>query len=265
VLAVALVSSLVCAAAPLKLATVGFSQVGLSDAQAGFYAEHFSTKLSEEPNVRITTPKDMAALLGIEKQKQLLGCSDQSSSCMAELAGALGADGLITGQVAKVGKRFQLNLKVIAGDGSRTLFVHSSKLLASEEDLVEELNSVAGDAIRKVREQLGMREDGSSAASGVSGTGASASAESGSGRSGVKLIPAVVGGVLILGSIVPLVISSMDYGHLSMGNWGNLTPASAQSASNEGKTTVTVGIVAASVGVVALVAGLIWYFLGGGS
>jgi hypothetical protein len=264
VLAVALVSSLVCAA-PLKLATVGFSQVGLSDAQAAFYAEHFSTKLSEDPSVRVTTPKDMAALLGIEKQKQLLGCSDQSSSCMAELAGALGADGLITGQVAKVGKRFQLNLKVLAGDGSRMLFVHSSKLLASEEDLVEELNSVASDTIRRVREQLGQREDGSSTASGAPGASVSTSAASGSGRSGVKLIPVIVGGVLILGSIVPLFISTTDYGNLSMGNWGNLTPMTAQNAATEGKTTLTLGIVAASVGVVALVAGLVWYFMGGGS
>ena len=65
--------------------------------------------------------KDMVALLGVERQKQLLGCSDAASSCMAELAGALGADGLVTGQLARIGKSFQLNVKVLAADGSRTL------------------------------------------------------------------------------------------------------------------------------------------------
>ena len=62
----------VAAAAPLKLATVGFTQVGLTDAQAQFYAEHLSTKLAEDPRVRVVTPKDMAAVIGVEKQKQLL-------------------------------------------------------------------------------------------------------------------------------------------------------------------------------------------------
>lgn len=83
-LATAAVLKLVLCAGQLKLATVGFTQVGLSDAQASFYSEHFSVQLSavDEQNVRVSTPRDMAAVLGVEKQKQLLGCSDEQSSCM---------------------------------------------------------------------------------------------------------------------------------------------------------------------------------------
>src|SRR5207302_1458969 len=50
------------AVSSVKLATVGFSQVGLSDAQANFFAEHFSARLAEDPAFTVSTPKDMAAI-----------------------------------------------------------------------------------------------------------------------------------------------------------------------------------------------------------
>jgi hypothetical protein len=36
-------------------------------------------------------------LLGLERQKQMLGCAEDSSNCLAELAGALGARFVLNG------------------------------------------------------------------------------------------------------------------------------------------------------------------------
>jgi hypothetical protein len=247
-------------AAPLKLATVGFSQVGLSEAQGSFYAEHLATKLAEDPNVRVVTPKDMAAVLGVEKQRQLLGCSDQSSSCMAELAGALGADGLVMGQLAKVGKSFQVNVKIIAGDGSRTLYVHSSKLLGSEEDVIEELNQVAPQAIARIRAELfGGATPGSAPAEATS-----VSASSGGSSKWPRLVPSILGVLMVAGSAAAFGFAADFHGKLTdQTAWPTLEPMTAMGYKTNGENTLGVGIGLAIGGVACLVGGVLWYFLGG--
>jgi hypothetical protein len=46
----------------------------------------------------VVTPGQIGAVLGIEKQRQLLGCAE--SSCLAELGGALGVDFIVMGSIA---------------------------------------------------------------------------------------------------------------------------------------------------------------------
>src|SRR5438270_852941 len=124
----ALIALMVAAAPSLKLASVGFKQVGLSDAQATFFSDHLAAKLGEISGVYVTTQSDMLAALGLERQRTLLGCSEESSTCVAELAGALGVDGILTGQVAMVGKRYQLDVKILAANGAKKLYGYSSAL-----------------------------------------------------------------------------------------------------------------------------------------
>ncbi|MBL8956471.1 MAG: hypothetical protein JNK82_37195 [Myxococcaceae bacterium] len=259
-LTTAAVWKLVLCAAQLKLATVGFSQVGLSDAQASFYAEHFSVQLQrvDEQGVRVTTPKDMAAALGIEKQKQLLGCADESSSCMAELAGALGADGFVTGQIARVGQSFQLNVKILAPDGTQALFLYSSKLLHTEEELIEELNAVALLAIAKLR-------GGKTSSAGVVAPpveAVSAPASERAPRSKLKLLP-IAGGAIALGlGTVGLIQSAQQYSKLSdPARWPNLDIREANNAHQSGKTALAAGLTLAIAGVVVIVASVLWYLL----
>lgn len=250
-------------AAQLKLATVGFTQVGLSDAQAGFYAEHFSVQLaSVDESVRVSTPKDMAAVLGIEKQKQLLGCADAESSCMAELAGALGADGLVTGQLAKIGKSFQLNVKILAADGSRTLFLHSSKLLSTEEELIEELNGVAAKAIAKVRAQLAPKAAPGTAVASEPEPVAEVVETGGRTRSKLKLLPAALGIVSVGFGGLFLIFAQNTYRSLSdPNNWATLDSGQASSYRLEGKGDVTVGSILLPIGVAIIVGSLLWYLL----
>lgn len=47
----------------------------------------------DEPHLfHVISAKDIATMIGIERQRQLSGCSDEASSCAAEIAGAVGAD-----------------------------------------------------------------------------------------------------------------------------------------------------------------------------
>jgi hypothetical protein len=92
----------------------------------------------------VVTSQDITAVLGLEKQKELLGCSD--GSCLAELGGALGADYVVRGNMAVLdtetavaltlldarGRAVQMKRKKVSGKSSAVL-------LAALEDLVPPL------------------------------------------------------------------------------------------------------------------------------
>ena len=60
----------------------------------------------------VVSKSDITAIVGFEKQKAMLGCSDDSS-CLAEIGGALGVDFMLTGQVGQIGSRFRLSLILV--------------------------------------------------------------------------------------------------------------------------------------------------------
>lgn len=129
---------------PLKLAATTFNVPGKSDARADFFTDHFSDRLADH-GVRVTTPREVASMLGLERQKQLLGCTDESSSCMAEIANALGVEGLVLGDVVELGRQYQVNVKVIGASNGARLARHSESV-GSEEEIPRALERAA-DAI----------------------------------------------------------------------------------------------------------------------
>lgn len=241
------------ASGPIRLASVGFSQIGLSGEQAAFYSEHFAVKLAEDPTFSVATTKDLGAIVGFERQKVLLGCSDATSSCMAELAGALGVDGVVTGQIARVGSSFQLSVKVLAADGSKLLFAHASELFSSEENLLEGVTRIATLAAAKLKERL--RQPA------VSPTLTIAS-EPSDGRPIWRLTPVAVG-ALALGVGAGLAADAAGkYGALKRSLDEGTPPADFPQQVASGRTEQTVAGVVGGVGLAAVVGGALWYFLG---
>lgn len=58
-------------------------------------------------------------MLGMERQRQLLGCTEDTS-CMAEIANALGTDLVAVATVGRVGNTYLVSVKLIDGRTSRT-------------------------------------------------------------------------------------------------------------------------------------------------
>jgi hypothetical protein len=105
--------ALVAAAGPGCLASPTWTAVNVQPETAAFYADEFARALRAE-GVKIVTAKDMTTLLGIERQKELLGCSEGASECMAELASALGCERSLVGQLARIGDGFRGTVRVIS-------------------------------------------------------------------------------------------------------------------------------------------------------
>ena len=49
----------------------------------------------------------------MERQRQLLGCSEQAQSCMSELADAIGARFVLSGSLSRLGDAYQLSLQTM--------------------------------------------------------------------------------------------------------------------------------------------------------
>jgi hypothetical protein len=223
----------------LNLSAPELTCVGLEPAKDSFLSEHLAVKFAEQPHVHLTSQKDMVAVLGLERQQQLLGCS--KADCAAELAGALGVDALVTGQVARVGQRYQLDVKVLSGRDARPLFV-TSKTCATEEALVDALGEVATEAAARLWGLLGPAE-----------APAAPLRWAPFALTAVGVAAGVAGGVF-LGQTAHA--------------WSTLTGTSALSlvdarrAQADGRRVEPLGYAFAGLGVAALTAGLLWYFAG---
>ena len=132
---------------PIQIAVPAFSPVNVSAEVAMFYSEHFATKL-QLAGAGVVTQKQMQTLLGLERQKQLLGCASEAESCLAELSNALGVDAVVQGEVGKFGESFQLNVKIIDARTAKPLSILSERV--SNEERV--LDLLADEAPRMVRE-----------------------------------------------------------------------------------------------------------------
>ncbi len=60
----------------------------------------------------VISQSDIAAMIGFEKQRKILGCSEDSS-CLAEIGGALGVDFMLAGQVGQIGSRYRISLLLV--------------------------------------------------------------------------------------------------------------------------------------------------------
>ncbi len=63
---------------------------------------------------------DVSAMIGFEKQKKMLGCSEDSS-CLAEIGGALGVEYVLSGQVGQIGSRYHLSFQLLDARKARVV------------------------------------------------------------------------------------------------------------------------------------------------
>ncbi len=170
------------AAPQVKLAAAGFSSVGVEPAMVELCSDHLAQQLVLH-GIAVTTRSELGALIGLERQRELLGCSSNGGSCLAELSGALGVDGLITGSVAKLADGWLVNVKIVSTQDGSALAAASLRAKRDAE-IVDWLTSIAPE----MAERLKSRKSGAPAAEvGASG-----------GVRGKSWIPFVAGGVFAL-------------------------------------------------------------------
>jgi hypothetical protein len=104
---------------------------GVDPSVAGAFTASVAEQLSTTGLFDIISSKDIQTLLGLQRQRQMLGCKEQDA-CVAELADALGARYVLTGAVTQVGQAFQLSLQGL--DSQRAQPLGRSTRIASDLD-----------------------------------------------------------------------------------------------------------------------------------
>lgn len=143
---------------------------------------------------KVTHLRELDTLMGLERQKQVVNCA--SDSCVAEIAGSLGADYLLTGSLARLGGSYVFNAKVL--DVKRATAVASALHRSrgtSDEALLDAVPLVVDELLRTFR---------APAAPPV------ANAKSAESSSGIHPLPVV--GLVLLGVSVPVALLAVVLG-----------------------------------------------------
>jgi hypothetical protein len=72
----------------------------LSERTGRIVADNLVAELRKLGGLSVVSMDEVRAMLELESERQLLGCSDESSSCLSEIADALGADVVVSGRIA---------------------------------------------------------------------------------------------------------------------------------------------------------------------
>jgi hypothetical protein len=137
--------------AQLKLVLPSVSVSGMGADRAEFFTEHLGGALSSA-GADVTTPRQIEQILGVERQRQLLGCSD-TSSCMVELSSALGSDALVSSEIAQFEGVLQVNVKLIDSAG-KVRFSQQARTPTVEE-LLSRIDAIAVEAANAGASSLG--------------------------------------------------------------------------------------------------------------
>ncbi|MBL8954818.1 MAG: hypothetical protein JNK82_28835 [Myxococcaceae bacterium] len=107
-----LVALLVTTQAPTQtlVAVPELTPLGVSAEQAQNLTAVIAAELGRYDHVRVISSREIVMLLGVERQKELLGCADES--CITQLAGGMGAEKILSGQLGTVEQSLVFTLQL---------------------------------------------------------------------------------------------------------------------------------------------------------
>ena len=105
--------------APIQVVVLRTQALGGAE-QAALVGEEIARALPASA-FKVTTSAQLETVLGIERQKQLLGCGEDSASCTAELADALGADVVVNSTLARTSDGLRCSVVFLSGRDSSSL------------------------------------------------------------------------------------------------------------------------------------------------
>jgi hypothetical protein len=131
-----------------RLAFLGVQATsGIEDHLAAAVSDYVQVELDALRVYRVLSTRDVAALLDMEQQRQLLGCEDDSI-CLAEVAGALGAERVLSGSLSRIGGSVLVRLTLL--DSQNAAAVANVGRRVAVDEHVEPLLDVVPEILREL-------------------------------------------------------------------------------------------------------------------
>jgi len=131
-----------------RLAVLDFSLAGSAHPDlARVLADAAAAGAAAEADHQVLAQGEIVALLGLERTRQMLGCTEDSG-CQAELAGALDSDRLLSGSLTILERTSLVTVRLIDVKKNRTLSRVTATLLdATESELVDAARRLSHEAL----------------------------------------------------------------------------------------------------------------------
>jgi len=133
---------------PTKVAVLDFALAGSAHPDlARVLGDAAARGAADDPSVQVMSQGEIVALLGLERTKQMLGCSDDQG-CLVELGSALDSDRLVSGALTILERTSLLTVRLIDARKARTLSRVTATLAdATEPELVDAARRLAHEAL----------------------------------------------------------------------------------------------------------------------
>src|SRR3954466_9773396 len=109
-------------AAPPKIAVLDArTGPGVDPALGAYLAQVLAKEVEERTGASPLVSADVTAMLGFERNKRMLGCTEEDSECVAEIVGALGVQEVLASSVAISGGRYLISMSLLDSRHARPL------------------------------------------------------------------------------------------------------------------------------------------------
>lgn len=109
------------------------------------FANHLATHLRKVTNLRLSTQRDLQAVLAVERQKDLLGCD--TSRCMSDIGGALGAGFVVRTTLSKLGSHYSVTVAMLDVTNAAVVAEISEVTALSDEGLLGAIEGVVNQVV----------------------------------------------------------------------------------------------------------------------
>jgi hypothetical protein len=134
-------------AGKLRMAVLDFSLAGSAHPDLARVLSDGAAKGAEGNGFQIVTQGEVTAVLGLDRLRQLLGCSDDQA-CLSDAAHALDAERLLSGSLTILERTSLVTVRLIDAPRGRTIARVTATLLdATEKELIDAARRLAYEAV----------------------------------------------------------------------------------------------------------------------
>lgn len=137
---------------------------GVSAQLASGTSDFVQTQLLAQNAWQVLSAADVSATLAVERQRAILGCGEEKSECLAEMASALDAQRVLRGSLSQLGTSTILTLSLIDTQSGRAIAQRTERVKG--ERALDELLDVVPAMVTALKEEDPLVSGGSGAASG---------------------------------------------------------------------------------------------------
>ncbi len=119
----------------------------ISEKSVDSLTQVLAAELRQQSGAQVITSRDLSNLLSLEKQKEMLGCT--SDNCMAEIAGAVGADRVVAGDVARLEKSLVVQFRLLDAHKASVVSQSARRFKKGNfDDLLDALPAMVGELLQ---------------------------------------------------------------------------------------------------------------------